>query len=111
MKTRFWLHVPGDWRFFAPERLLSRLAAILDAEPDVLTVGVNYEDAAALTGHNSPEDITTRGAGTGRYVLTKSVPRGPAMFDTERLAQIGGIGVGTGGMRTATLDEVLCVSA
>ena len=111
VKTRFWLHVPGDWRFFAPERLLSRLAAILDAEPDVLTVGVNYEDAAALTGHNSPEDITTRGAGTGRYVLTKSVPRGPAMFDTERLAQIGGIGVGTGGMRTATLDEVLCVSA
>lgn len=122
--TRFWLHIPGDWRFFAPERLLSRLAGVLDAEPDVLAVAVNYEDAAALTGRNAPEDITSRGAGTGRYVLTKSMARGPVMMDTERLARVGGIDPAVGsiqtdlteralaaGMRTATLDEVLCVSA
>lgn len=121
--TRFWLHVPAGWRFFAPERLLSRLAAVLDSEQDVLAVAVNYEDATALTGRNAPEEIASRGAG-GRYVLTKSVPHGPAMFDTERLARIGGINpdvadvqaalteqVLAAGMRTASLDEVLCVSA
>lgn len=124
VKTRFWLDVGAGWRFFAPERLLSRLAAVLDAEPDVLAVGVNYEDATGLTGHNAAEEIVRRGAGTGRYVLTESVPRGPALFDTERLNRIGGIGsdaadayadlttrAGTAGLRTATLDEVLCIRA
>uniref|UniRef100_UPI0025CEFAC4 glycosyltransferase n=1 Tax=Mycolicibacterium sp. TaxID=2320850 RepID=UPI0025CEFAC4 len=123
VETRFWLHVPGDWRFFAPERLLSRLAGVLETESDVLAVGVNYEDATALTGRNAPEDTTSRGAGTGRYVLTKSVPRGPVMIDTERLSRIGGIDPAAdvaqtdlteralaAGLSTATLDEVLCVS-
>ena len=123
VQTPFWLHVPGDWRFFAPERLLSRLAGVLETESDVLAVGVNYEDATALTGRNAPEDTTSRGAGTGRYVLTKSVPRGPVMIDTERLSRIGGIDPAAdvaqtdlteralaAGLSTATLDEVLCVS-
>ena len=123
VQTRFWLHIPAGWRFFAPEPLLSRLAGVLDSEPDVVAVAVNFEDAAGLTGRNAPEDVTSRGAGTGRYVLTKSVPRGPAMFDTERLARIGGIDSAAGdpqadlteralaaGLRTASLDEVLCVS-
>jgi len=122
VKTRFWLDIGRGWRFFAPERLLSRLAAILDSEPEVLAVGVNYEDAAALTGHNAAEEIVRRGAGTGRYVLTETVPRGPALFDTERLRGIGGVDGGVAdargdltarakaaGLRTATLDEVLCV--
>ncbi|MBU3686431.1 MAG: glycosyltransferase [Mycobacterium sp.] len=122
VKTRFWLHVGGDWRFFAPERLLSRLAAVLDAEPKVLTVAVNFEDATALTGRNAEEKIVRRGIGTGRYVLTDSVPKGPAMFDTERLARIGGIDpdvpdvvadlttrAAAAGLRSASLDEVLCV--
>jgi hypothetical protein len=122
VETRFWLHIPGDWRFFAPERLLSRLADVLDAEPDVVAVAVNYEDATALTGRNAPDEVAIRRAGTGRYVLTKSVPRGPAMFDTERLSVIGGIDPAVGfiqtdlttraqaaGLRTASLDEVLCV--
>lgn len=122
VQTRFWLHVGGDWRFFAPERLLSRLAAVLDAEPKVLAVAVNFEDAAALTSQCAAEDLVRRGSGTGRYVLTDSVPRGPAMIDTTRLARIGGIDPAAGdvsadltaraaaaGMRTASLDEVLCV--
>lgn len=124
VQTRYWLHIPADWRFFAPERLLSRLARVLESEPEVLAVAVNFEDAATLTGRSAPEDIVSRGAGTGRYVLTASVPRGPAMFDTERLASIGGINPDVAdvqadlteralaaGMRTASLDEVLCVSA
>jgi tetratricopeptide (TPR) repeat protein len=123
VETRLWLHIGPGWRFFAPERLLSRLAAVLDSEPEVLAVGVNYEDAAGLTGRNAEDKIVRHGAGTGRYTLTESVPRGPAMIDTERLGNIGGIDPGAddcqadltartmaAGLRTATLDEVLCVS-
>ena len=122
VQTRFWLHIPAGWRFFAPERLLSRLAGVLDSEPDVVAVAVNFEDATGLTGRSAPEDIASRGAGTGRYVLTKSVPRGPVMFDTERLARIGGVNSAAddvpadlteralaAGLRTASLDEVLCI--
>jgi glycosyltransferase involved in cell wall biosynthesis len=122
--TRLWLHVGQGWRFFAPERLLSRLAAVLDAEPQVLAVAVNVEDAAQLTGRSAAcGDAVRRGGGTGRYVLADEAPRGPAMVDTARLAGIGGIDAGAGdvqadltarlasaGMRTATLDEVLCVA-
>ena len=124
VETRFWLHIPAGWRFFAPERLLSRLAAVLDAEPDVVAVAVNFEDAKALTGRNAPETVAIRGADTGRYVLTTSVPHGPAMFDTGRLARIGGVDPAVGfvqtdlteralaaGLRTASLDEVLSVFA
>jgi hypothetical protein len=38
----------------------------------------------------------------GRYVLADVQATGPAMFETARLDQPGG---------TATLDEVLCVTA
>jgi tetratricopeptide (TPR) repeat protein len=120
--TRFWLHVGPGWRFFAPERLLSRLAAVLDAEPDVVAVAVNFEDAAGLTGLSAADEIIRRGAGTGRYVLTDRMPIGPAMIDTQRLARMGGIDPVAGdvvadltaraqaaGLRTASLDEVLCV--
>jgi hypothetical protein len=122
--TRFWLHVDPGWRFFAPERLLSRLAAILDAEPDVVAVAVNFEDATGLTGRNADDAIIRRGSGTGRYVLTDQMPIGPAMVDTQRLARTGGIDAGAAdvqtdlttraqaaGLRTASLDEVLCVPA
>ena len=122
VETRFWLHVGADWQFFATERLLSRLAAVLDAEPDVLAVAVNFEDATALTGHSAEEKIVRRGSGTGRYVVTDSMPKGPAMIDTERLARIGGIDpdatdvagdltarAAAAGLRTASLDEVLCI--
>ncbi len=121
-RTRFWFNVGDSSRFFAPEPLLSRLAAVLDSEPNVLAVAVNYEDATGLTGRNAAEEIARRGAGTGRYVPTDFFPRGPAMIDTERLARIGGIDPGStdpypdltvrasaAGLGCATLDEVLCV--
>lgn len=124
VQTRYWLHIPADWRFFAPERLLSRLTRVLESEPQVLAVGVNFEDATGLTGRNAEEAIVSRGAGAGRYVVTDAVPRGPVMIDMERLAKLGGIDSGAAdvasdltaraaaaGLRTATLDEVLCVSA
>ena len=124
VETRFWLHVGAGWRFFAPERLLSRLAAVLDAEPDVVAVAVNFEDATGLTGLSAADDVIRRGAGTGRYVLTERMPVGPAMIDTQRLARMGGIDAGAAdiqtdlttraqaaGLRTASLDEVLCIPA
>ena len=124
VETRFWLHVDAGWRFFAPERLLSRLAAVLDAEPDVVAVAVNFEDAAGLTGLSAADDVIRRGAGTGRYVLTERMPVGPAMIDMQRLARMGGIDAGAAdiqtdlttraqaaGLHTASLDEVLCVPA
>jgi hypothetical protein len=122
--TRFWLHVDPGWRFFAPERLLSRLAAILDAEPDVVAVAVNFEDATGLTGLSAADDVIRRGSSTGRYVLTDQMPVGPAMVDMQRLARMGGIDPAAvdvqsdltaraqaAGLRTASLDEVLCVPA
>ena len=122
--TRFWLHVDPGWRFFAPERLLSRLAAILDAKPDVVAVAVNFEDATGLTGRNADDAVIRRGSGTGRYVLTDQMPIGPAMVDMQRLARMGGIDPAAvdvqsdltaraqaAGLRTASLDEVLCVPA
>ena len=124
VETRFWLNVDAGWRFFAPERLLSRLAAVLDAEPDVVAVAVNFEDAAGLTGLSAADDVIRRAAGTGRYVLTERMPVGPAMIDTQRLARMGGIDAGAAdiqtdlttraqaaGLHTASLDEVLCVPA
>ena len=124
VETRFWLHVDAGWRFFAPERLLSRLAAVLDAEPDVVAVAVNFEDATGLIGLSAADDVIRRGAGTGRYVLTERMPVGPAMIDMQRLARMGGIDAGAAdiqtdlttraqaaGLHTASLDEVLCVPA
>ena len=124
VETRFWLHVNAGWRFFAPERLLSRLAAVLDAEPDVVAVAVNFEDATGLTGLSATDDVIRRSAGTGRYVLTERMPVGPAMIDTQRLARMGGIDASAAdiqtdlttraqaaGLHTASLDEVLCILA
>ncbi|MEE6180074.1 glycosyl transferase, partial [Mycobacterium sp. 050134] len=46
---RFWLHLGHGWQFFAPDNYMTRLIAILEAEPQVLQVGINYGDAAKLT--------------------------------------------------------------
>jgi hypothetical protein len=100
--ARFWLHLGQGWRFFAPENLITRLTAVLEAEPHVFQVGINYGDAVALTGATAAEDAVRRAPGAGRYVLTEEVAQGPAMFDTARLDRAGGL-------RTATLDEVLCI--
>jgi tetratricopeptide (TPR) repeat protein len=106
---RFWLHLDQNWRFFAPENLITRLTAVIDAEPDVFQVAVNLAGATTLTGASAPEDAVRRTAGAGRYVLLDGVASGPAMFDTARLDQAGLLPAA--GPRTASLDEVLCIAA
>jgi glycosyltransferase involved in cell wall biosynthesis len=121
---RFWLHLGQGWGFFAPERLISRLTAVLEAEPEVFQVGINFADAQTLTGACAGEDAARRAADAGRYLPTDAVARGPAMFETARLDRAGGIEAtdpdpiaglgrraGAAGLRTASLDEVLCIAA
>jgi hypothetical protein len=120
--TRYWLHLGIGWLFFAPDNYITRLTAVLEAEPGVFQVGINFDDAMELSGVCAAEDVVRRKPDTGGYVLTDSVSSGPAMFDTGRLDLAGVVdSVGPGpfgefgrqppgaGMRTATLDEVLCV--
>ncbi len=120
---RFWLHIGAGWRFFAPESYIGRLTAVLDAEPDVFQVGINVGDATALTGVSAVESAVRRSDRAGRYVLGEDVAIGPAMFDTARLDRMGGIDradtdpkaaleqrAAVAGLRTASLDEVLCVA-
>ncbi|QZA10221.1 glycosyltransferase [Mycolicibacter heraklionensis] len=97
---RYWLRLDSGWRFFAPENLITRLTGVLQAEPEVFQVGINFADAVKLIGTCAAEDTVRRAPGTGRYLLTETAATGPAMFDTTRLNQVGG---------TATLDEVLAI--
>ncbi len=118
---RFWLHLEQGWRFFAPENLITRLTAVLETEAEVLQVGINFTDAVKLTGACAAEDTVRRAVGAGRYVLSDEMARGPAMFDTARLNRAGGLdgidpdpiarlgrAAAAAGLRTASLDEVLC---
>jgi glycosyltransferase involved in cell wall biosynthesis len=124
VQGRFWLHLRQNWRFFAPENLISRLTAVLDAEPQVFQVGINFADAAELTGASAAEQQVRRTPDAGRYVLTSEMATGPAMFDTARLDQAGSLDrtdpdpittlgqrATTAGPHTASLDEVLCTTA
>ena len=58
--ARFWLHLGQGWRFFAPENLITRLTAVLEAEPQVFQVGINFADAVKLTGTCAPEEAVRR---------------------------------------------------
>jgi hypothetical protein len=96
---------------------------VLDAEPEVFQVGINLADAAKLTGASAAEQAVRRAPDADRYLLTEVMASGPAMFDTARLDRARGV-QGTGpdataqrgrpaagaGLRTASLDEVLCIS-
>ena len=86
-------------------------------------VGINYGDAVKLTGTSAAERATRRAPDAGRYLLTEAMATGPAMFDTARLDRVGGVrtsnpdpsarrGRPAAGaqVRTASLDEVLCIS-
>ena len=116
--ARFWLHLGQGWRFFAPENLITRLTAVLEAEAQVVQVGINYADAVNLTGTSAPEQAVHRAAGTGRYLFTDRIANGPAMFETTRLDRAGGLDpiadlghrVAAAGLHIATLDEVLCIA-
>jgi glycosyltransferase involved in cell wall biosynthesis len=123
IQGRFWLHLGEGWRFFAPETFIGRLTAVLEAEPAVFQVAINFGDLEKLSGVCAAEDIVRRGADTGRYVLTEVVARGPAMFETTRLDRAGGFDAtdrdpvaqlglcaAAVGQRTASLDEVLCTT-
>ena len=116
---RFWLHLGEGWRFFAPENYLTRLSAVLDAEPQVLQVGINFDDAVKLTGACAAEEAVRRAPDAGRYLLTEAMATGPAMFDTARLDRARGVHnsdpdapaqrgrpAARAGLRTASLDEV-----
>jgi hypothetical protein len=123
IEGQYWLHICQDWRFFAPDSLIGRLTAVLEAEPEVFQVGINVDDATKLTGTCAAESTVRRADGAGRYLLGDVVATGPAMFETARLDRAGGI-VGTdrdpvselgrrataAGLQTATLDEVLCIA-
>jgi hypothetical protein len=113
---RFWLHLGAGWRFFAPENYITRLTAVFDAEPHVFQVGINFEDAAKLTGASAAEQAVRRAPDAGRYLLTEAMATGPAMFDTARLDRATGAQnvspdpTARAALRTASLDEVLCIS-
>lgn len=125
---RFWLHLGEGWQFFAPEPHISRLTEVLDAEPDVFAVGINLGDARTFTDgseHSPPDNADEAGAKTpdwktsqqrlsvstgaiaDGYVLTEVLSNGPAMFDTARTDRFW---AGYAGLRTATLNEVFCVT-
>jgi hypothetical protein len=115
---RFWLHLGEGWRFFGPENYITRLAAVLDAEPQVFQVAINFADAAKLTRACADEQAIRRAPDAGRYLLTEAMATGPAMFDTARLdramgGQTSDPDLGrppAAKLRTASLDEVLCIS-
>ena len=120
---RFWLHLGAGWRFFAPENFITRLTAVLDAEPQVFQVGINFADAVKLTGASATEEVVRRAPDAGRYLLTEAMASGPAMFDTARLDRAVGVPsrdpdpparrrrpAAGARLRTASLDEVLCIS-
>jgi glycosyltransferase involved in cell wall biosynthesis len=107
---RHWMHIGGGWRFFAPEPLISRTIAVLDAEPEVFQVGVNFSDATGLIGRCAEERTVRRARGTGRYVLTNTVLNGPAMFEVQRCDYALGNWRPGDPLHTATLDEVLCIA-
>jgi glycosyltransferase involved in cell wall biosynthesis len=123
IEGRFWLHLGEGWQFFAPERFISRLTGVLEAEPEVFQVAINFGDAVKLTGVSAAENAVRRAADAGRYVLADVVASGPAMFETARVDRAGGIDgtdrdpiaelgrrAAAAGLRTASLDEVLCIA-
>jgi hypothetical protein len=103
IRGRYWLDLDQGWRFFAPDNYITRLTAILDAEPEVFQVGINLNDATSLSGVSAPETSVRRTPDGGRYVLTGVMAEGPAIYDTGRPDQAGSLDV------AATLDEVLCI--
>jgi glycosyltransferase involved in cell wall biosynthesis len=112
---RYWLHLGRGWQFFAPEKLITRLTAVLAAEPHVFQVGVNFADALKPSGAAPAEHDVHRAPEAGRYVLTDAVSSGPAMIDTVRLDLSGQLHsirteMAVSTPHTATLDEVLCTT-
>lgn len=99
---RYWLFLGMGWHFFGTDDYIRRLTSVLDAEPDIYQVGINYGDADKLSGEIPPIHDVHTAPGAGHYVLSDTASSGPALFDCTRWS-------GTeSSRRTATLDEVLC---
>ena len=64
---------------------------MLEAEVQVFQVGINFADAAKLTGTCAAEQAIRRTPDAGRYILTDAMANGPAMFDTTCLDQASGM--------------------
>ena len=101
--SRYWLYLAKDYRFFAPEAYLTRMITVLEAEPEIAQVGVNFEDVSTLSGRCAPEKSVRRTALGQRYVIAGVEITGPVMIDTVRFDDQA--------TSAATLDEVLCVAA
>jgi hypothetical protein len=101
---RFWMHIPGEWQFFGSADYISRMTAILEAEPEVIQVGVNLGDAEGPCGSYARQGEIRTAPTTGRYVLAGTTSDGPAMYATNRFDRPEG-----GGPLIATLDEVLAL--
>ncbi len=82
--SRFWLHLGTGWQFFAPERLISRLVAILEAEPTASQVGVNLNDATEPGNASATQAVVRSSPATGRYTARDTPIGGPAMYETTR---------------------------
>ncbi len=96
---RYWLHLGQGWQFFAPENLIARLIAVLDAETQVFQVGINLADASRspASAHPNrrcaerpmpaatswprrgarPVDVRHRTIGSGRRVAAPTRTRSP----------------------------------
>ncbi|MEB3049479.1 hypothetical protein KV112_06950 [Mycolicibacter sp. MYC123] len=119
----YWLHLGQGWQFFAPENYITRLTAVLKAESKVFQVGINFSDATKLTDTIAAEHAVHRTPEAGRYLLTETVARGPALFHTTRLDRAGRLQevdadravedrypATRARLRTASLDEVFCIA-
>ncbi|WP_313888690.1 glycosyltransferase [Mycolicibacterium sp. CBMA 226] len=101
---RYWLHFDQGWRFFAPEHLVGRLRAVLEAEPSIVQVGINFGDSQGALGACATKASVRRTPGGDRYVITETAAHGPAMIDLNRLEAEP-----DDQPRTAALDEVFCI--
>jgi glycosyltransferase involved in cell wall biosynthesis len=106
----YWLHLSHDWQFFVPELVIGRLRGVLNAEPDVVQVGINDQDATKPTGTSPSEQDVRRTEAAGRYLLREDWVMGPSMISLNRLDMLNTrktIQLPT--QSIATLDEVLCL--
>jgi hypothetical protein len=96
----------------------------MDADDRVLQVGFNVNDASILDHRHNPRGTGRAGPIAGRYRVDPDarVSAGPALIRTDLLERAGGIDRSAAdpfgdlaarlrgaGIRTATLDEVVCI--
>lgn len=105
----YWMHLGQGWHFFAPEALIGRLVAVLEAEPEVCQVGVNYTDATAIISKTAPLADVRSAPGAGHYLPAAAAILGPNLVDAARFEKALAAATSGGRLSTATLDEVLCV--